>query len=231
MSSSPAPFTISLAEALLLLATDDQTGKISTNSGALNYGLAGAVIVELVEGGRLTAVGDVLHHSGDSVTGNEVGDRAVSTIAESKLRDAKYWVKKLASNKLRDEILDGLIERGLLRREERRILWIFPADRFPAVDSSAERGIREDVRNTVLGNGSATVRPHTAALIGLLHGCGLDGTVFSRQERKHVKKRIEEIAKSDAMGDTVAKVVKDAQAAVIAASTAATLAASSVGTS
>jgi hypothetical protein len=230
MGNSSSSLPISLAEALILIATDDRSGKISTNSGVLNYGLSGALIVELIERGRLTAVGDQLHISGDTITGDAIQDKAVSTIADSKPRNAKHWVKRLANNRLRDQILDGLVQRGLLRQEEHRILWIFPADRYPAVDSSAERGIREDVRSAVLGNGNANVRPHTAALIGLLHGCGLDGTVFTRQERKQYKRRIEEIAMSEAMGETVARVVKDAQAAAVAASTAATLAASSAGT-
>jgi hypothetical protein len=232
MGAISSPLAISLAEALLLLATDDATGEVSTNSGALNFGLAGATIAELVEEGRLMIAGGHLMTTGESTTGDIVLDDALARIGESKKpRDAKYWVRKLANNKLKDQILDRLVGQGMLRREEHRILWVFPTNRYPAIDTSAEATIRDEVRAAVFGYESgATIKPHTAAIIGLLHGCKLDDTVFDRQERKQYKRQIEEISKSEAMGETVAKVVRDAEAATAAAITAATLSASSAGT-
>jgi hypothetical protein len=38
------PLIVDLPEGLLLLATDDATGRIDTKSGALDYGVAGAML-------------------------------------------------------------------------------------------------------------------------------------------------------------------------------------------
>ena len=109
----------------------------------------------------------------------------------------------------------------MLRREEHRILWVIPADRFPAEDVLPEHAIRQKVRAAVLQG--ATPQPRTAALIGLLKACDLTGMVFDRDERRQYKARIDEISNGELMGKAVSKAVKEAQgamAAVIAANAA-----------
>jgi hypothetical protein len=217
------PLIVDLPEGLLLLATDDVSGRINTKSGALDYGLAGAVLTELFLQDRLSLQDGKVAIVDAGATGDPVLDDALRRIAESKPRDAKHWVNKLPRAWIKERVLDRLIERGVLRREEHRILWIIPADRFPAEADSPEHHVREAVRAAVLDG--ATPQPRAAVLIGILKACDLLDTVFSKEERKRHRDRIDQIAGVEMMGQAVSKAVKDMQAATMAAITAATTAA------
>jgi hypothetical protein len=225
MDDRQTPVPVTLPESLLLLVTDDVTGQISTKSGALNYGLAGAVLTDLLLRGRLDAEEGKLRVIDSSPLGDSVLDHALSRMGASKSRDAKHWVGTLARDHIMERVLEHLLQKGVLRREEHRILWVIPNDRYPTEDTAAERAVRENVRAVVLEG--APPQPRTAVLIALLKACDLADVVFSRDERKHYKERIDDVARGEAMGEAVARAIKEMQAAVIAAVVAAGAAAAS----
>jgi len=220
--------SISLPESLILLAIDDDSGRLDSNSGALDLALAGAVLTELLLGGDVTLVNGNLIAVESSRPDDDVLDATLTTIRASRPRDSKHWVKNLGKIQIRNRLLDRLIERGITRREEHRILWVFPADRFPTEDAAPERALRQAIRSIVIEG--ATPQPRTAALIALLKAANLTGMVFAGEERKRYKSRIDAIASGELMGEAVAKAVKDAQAAVTAAIIAST-AATTIATS
>ena len=223
MNSQKMPVIVDLPEGLLLLATDDATGHVATKSGALDRGLAGAVLTELLLSNRVQMEDGKVAVADASPTNDPVLDDALNRIADSRPRDAKHWIGKLASSNIRDNVLDRLTQKGILRKEEHRILWIIPADRYPAEDDSPEDDLRKMIRSVVLQG--TTPKPRTAILLGILKACDLLDTVFSRDERKQFRDRIDSIAGAELMGTAVSKSVKDMQAATMAAVTAATTAA------
>jgi hypothetical protein len=85
---------LTLAEELLLLALDDESGSVEpAASGSLQYGLAGALLVELVIAGRLRLEGGGLVVADGSPTGDAVLDEVIGRISRSgRPRDAEYWV-------------------------------------------------------------------------------------------------------------------------------------------
>jgi hypothetical protein len=222
MLHEKTPVIVDLPEGLLLLATDNTTGRVATKSGALDHGLAGAVLMELLLSGRLIVTDGKLIVADTALTNAPLLDEALSRIADSRPRDAKHWVSKLAGSHIKDKILDRLTLKGILRKEEHRILWVIPADRYPAEDDAPEADLREAIRSAVLEG--TTPRPRTAVLIGILKACDLLEAVFSRDERKQFGDRIDSIAQAELMGTAVSKAVKDMQAATMAAVTAATAA-------
>jgi hypothetical protein len=181
------------------------------------------VLTELFLIDRLVMVGGKVTIADLGPTGNPILDDALTRIADSKPRDAKHWVSKLSRTHIRDRVLERLIEKGMLRRDEHRILRIIPTDRYPAEDDSLEDDVRDTVRAAVLAG--TTARPRTAVLIGILKACDLLDTIFSRDERKLHKERIERIASAEPMSLAVSKAVKDMQATTLAAITAASAAA------
>jgi hypothetical protein len=220
MTGTPGP--VNLPERLLLPATDDDSGRIDTKSDALDLGLAGATLTDLLLLGRLANVDGKVTVSDASPTGDPILDDALATIAASKPRDAKHWVTTLPKSRLRDRVLERLTGKGVLRREEHRLLWVVPADRYPAENDAPERDIRDAVRAAVVDGEEPT--PRTAALIGILKACDLTGAVFSRDERKQYGDRIERIAEGEVLGGAVAKAVKDLQAAITTAAVTAAIA-------
>ncbi|KHL18304.1 Golgi phosphoprotein 3 GPP34 [Mumia flava] len=217
-----------IAEDLLLLAYDDESGKAQSDAYHLDYRLAGALLIELALDGRVDVVredGPVVAESGGTrvkagrvvvvdaaPTGSAVLDDALVRVAE-KPRKPKDLISPLGKG-LRDRLLADLAERGVLRREELRVRGIFPTTRWPAEDSSHEVRVREECVAVLLDG--AEPSPRTAALISVA-GEGSVAHLVPRDQRKAAKARAEEIAESSWAGDAVKKAVDEITAAVMVA--------------
>ncbi len=216
---------LSLAEELLLLALDDESGSVSSAaSSSLEYGLAGAMLVELVISGRLGMAGGGLVVADGSPTGDDALDDALAQIEYSRrARDPEYWVGRFGSLHPKGNLIKSLLDKGILRREERRILWVIPSDRYPARDAGPERDVRERIRAVILDG--AEPQPRDAALISLIKACDLTDEVFYSDERERARQRLDSIADSELIGKAVSGAVARAQAATQAAVTGAVVAA------
>ena len=222
--------TVNLPESLLLLAIDDETGKISSQMQAAELGTAAAVMLELLIAGRIDSVDGKIRVIDDSPTGNIVFDQALSAIRDSKKpHDAKYWVRNITKQRVKDQVLGRLIARNIVRKEEHRLLWVFHVDRFPVENPAPEDDLRETLREAVIAGYDPDAR--SAALIALLKATSLTGVVFSKDERKAHGKRIDDIARGEQMSEAVSKILKDTQAALIAVMVATTVTTSAASNS
>jgi hypothetical protein len=214
---------LSLAEELLLLALGEEKGTVlMTASMGLPYGLAGALLVELVEAGLLRLEGKMLVPAPRGFARDELLDGILAMIRSSaRTRDLKYWIGKIGRSggkiKIKDKLLGRLVEKRILQREEHRLLLIFPTTRYPQADPRPEYVVREQVRSTIRGHTAPADR--TAALISLVHACDLTGVIFEKGERREAKKRAKEISASQPIGSAVAHTVEAIKAAVIMAAT------------
>jgi golgi phosphoprotein 3 len=218
------PSDLTLAEELVLLGTNERGSTESAAWASLDNGIAGARLLELSLAGRLE-LGEkgAIVVADERPTGDELTDEALARIAESeRQRDAKHWVSKLASGKVRKQVLARLDDRGVLVAERGRFLGVVPRTRHVEVDPGPERELRERLRGAVLGDEAAD--PRTVALAGLVKACGLTKAVFGREDRKAADRRIKELAEPDAVSAAVKSVTDATTAAVIAATTAATAA-------
>ncbi len=207
-----------LPELLLLIALNDEKGTIiSSASMTINYGLAGAVIMELALRKRVELRDKKIIVIDDSLTGDSVLDEALLNIKnQRKSRDAGYWVNKLSSKiKIKDLMIDRLVEKRIVRKEEHKILWIFDSFRYPMKDSIEEHEIKEKIRKIVLHKDIAETETRVAVLIGLINACRLTNEIFSKEERKEADKRIREMIKKDLMSKAVADTIAAIEAAII----------------
>ncbi len=223
--------TLNLPEKLLLLGLNDEKGSVVfSSSTALPYGLAGAVLLELLFQKRLHLLDDKLSVIDRKPTGDALLDETLALIAASeKLRKAKYWVNKIHGKikKMQDRLAEGLVKKGILQKEEKKFLWLIPYRRYPTVNPASEMDIREQIRGAVLN--SRAVDERLLSLISLMHACQLTTEVFDKSERKIAKKRIKEMSKNERVSKAVSDAVDAANAAIIAiiAASAATSSASS----
>ena len=210
---------LKLAEELLLLALNDEKGTVlMAGSMALPYGLAGALLIELVDAGLVRIEGKNLVAAPAGAARDEVLDEVLGLIrASAKTRDLKHWVGKIgrSAGKIRGKLADRLVDKRILQKEDHRVLLIFPTKRYPQTNPMPEYGIRERVRQALRGMTPPDER--TAALISLVHACELTGTLFDKGERREAKKRAKEISASQPVGSVVARVIEAAKAAVVAA--------------
>lgn len=207
---------LTLPEQLLLISLHDEKGIIlSTASISIRYGLAGAVIMELALREKLEIRDKKLFLINDSYTGDNVLDEAMSQIKiVDKAKNAGYWINKLSSKiKIQELLLIRLVEKGILKLEEHKVLWIFDSPHYPMQDSGEESEIREKIRRIVLQKDIADTR--IAVLIGLVNACRLTNEIFSKDERKEAKTRIKEIIENDIIAKSVADTVVAIEAALM----------------
>ncbi len=225
------PVTL-IAEDLLLLLLDDDSGKPQTNQ--LQVALGGAVLVELALNEAVVVEEKTSMWRAAKVrvapaaeTEDQVLLDALAIVAE-KERSAQDLVDRLGRG-LAEVLGTRLVERGVLERREDRLLGIIPRTRWPARDASHEEGVRRRLTAVLVEGAEPETR--TGALVALLHAVDRAHKTVPHEGMPNgdVRKRAKQIAE----GDWAAKAVRDAiqastaaMVAVVAATGAATAAGS-----
>jgi hypothetical protein len=214
-----------LAEELLLLALDDETGRITVSE--IDKGLAGAVLIELALLGRVRVAernesvrtGRLMVLPG-AEPAHPVLLAGLATVDDRAGRKPEHVIDALGRS-LRDRLADGLVEAGVLRREKHKVLGLFPTRRLPANDVTHERTVREKIAAALAGD---TPDDRTAALVALLSALDAVTSVFEVPDKRAAKRRAKEIAEGQWAAAAVRKAVQAVQAATMAAITVATTA-------
>jgi len=215
---------LSLAEKLMLLALHDEKGSVVFSaSSALQYGLAGALILDLFFQNKITLAEKNIRVIDATPTNDPLLDQVLALIHSSeKQKDSKHWIYKIDRKVkgIKNQITDALVQKEILRREEHRLLWVFHYKRYPTRNISPEQEIRQRIHHIVLMNHSPDETDR--ALISLMKACSLINEVFPKEQRKQAKKRIKEIAEDEKIGEAVSAIVAEITAAVTIAVIAAT---------
>jgi len=211
-----------IAEDLLLLLLDDESGKISNSTFAsIETAVGGAILVELSLRGAIEVTEKEFFRQPKVVAADEESSLppmladSLGDITE-KERTAMALVTRLGKGR-KQPLLDRLVDKGMLRCEQDKILGLFPRTRWPAEDSSHEAEIRRKITQALIAGN--TVDERTAALISLLSALGLVSNVVKVDalSGREVRKQ----AKAIADGNWASKAVRDAVIASQAAVTAA----------
>ncbi len=224
-----------IAEDLLLLLTDDQTGKLAGNPNEIDVALGGAMLIELTLMHRVDISGSSenvrkgrLVVRDPSPTSDPLLDEALATLGKKEGKRPRDVVAALGK-KLRPRLYARLTDRGLLRAESGKILGIFPTHRWPAQDAVHEDSVRTDLA-TALRNG-ITGDLRVAALVSLLRALKVvhkvvDPTAVGLSKRD-LNANAKRIAEGDWASEAVRRAIDGMNAAVLAAATAGAATASS----
>ena len=162
-----------LAEDLLLLVTDDASGRLSVPGVQADAGLGGANLVELTLLGKVDVAGEQdpgkpgrIIVRDPSPPGDEVLDAALRTLVARQGSKPSAVIRPLGKN-LRPVLYQRLAASGVLRAGRGRALGIFPTRTWPAQDPSHEAEMRQLVTQALVQPSAPDER--TAALIALLH--------------------------------------------------------------
>ena len=210
---------LTFVEEIVLLALDDKKGKfVDLPPLALDQALAGATLLELAFQNRIDT--DLTHLT--LVSDKAIGDRMLDPIlkeivAAQDKKDAKYWVGVVSADgeKIRDAALAKLVEKGVLKKEEKKFLWVIPGRRYPMVQNQEEEEVRKRIRKVVVDG--EVPSPRDVVIVSLSSACQLLRTVFTDAELLQYSPRIAEVAKMDLIGRTVSKSVAEVQEAVMRA--------------
>ncbi|GAA4011373.1 hypothetical protein GCM10022384_65540 [Streptomyces marokkonensis] len=215
MEPSTEAFT-TLGEQLLLLSLDDESGH-AKDSAKVALAISAAVLVELVLADRVDVADDKVVVVDATPLGEPALDTALAAIAgKDKPGSAKDWINQLKADSVA-RANTGLIEKGLVREEKKKVLGLFPVRRYPEADGSVEAAVRQRLDAVVLRG--ATPNERTASLVALLHGARLHRLAFPDADARRIAAAMESISHDQWSATAVRRAVKaaeDALATIIA---------------
>jgi hypothetical protein len=206
------------AEEILLLALDEKTGRLHPlPERALEFALAGAVLMELAFLGRLDTDATQLMVLDTSSTGDVVLDEALKALpkTEPNLTIQKALARvALKAELLQKMLFDSLVRKGVLAKHEQKFLWMLSERRYPVVDNREEREVRGRIRDVVLSP-EMIPDPRDVVLIGLMDACDLSHVVFLPEELEKASDRIKQISRMDFIVQAIAKDIGEIQQAIL----------------
>lgn len=208
--------TVPQAFALLQVEPD---GRHALNGSTLDTGLAGAVLADLALRGAVSLQDGLVAVVNGAATGDPVLDGVVGSIAAAGApRKAKWWVSRLGKQRLRDDVFAGLVERGVIRVEQGKVLGLFPTTKHPERDGAPEALLRSGIADVLARRAGPT--PFSAAVIGLL-----DATNTLRKQFGPVDKAlVKEVTSGTWASPAVKAVLEQIEAATMVVIMAGTLA-------
>jgi hypothetical protein len=221
---------LTLAEQLLLLSYGEKSGKPVIPATHLDYGLAGAELLDLVYAGKAGLYGGkigttplgssppITSAGGQPIYGpppaiTRVHDAIVARIAAKPGHSAEWWVYHLAGSQRRKDLLDKLAADGVLAHHPHRLRH----DTYPEADPAQEAELESHLRDVIKGEAEPDQR--SVALIGLAHACGLDRRLFPDHEPRDLRRRIAELTEGDWCGHAVQRIIETMNVAVLSAVT------------
>jgi hypothetical protein len=204
-------------ELFLLLRRDD--GRPESATAQRGYGLAAAVVTDLVVAERITLSEDKDPRLKVLVPG-PVGHPALdAAMVRLEQKDGKKLSSLVSDGKVavERELAGALSAAGVIDVTESRALGLVP-EKYPVRDPEPERRVRERLR-LVLQGGTPTLAD--ASLLSILQGLGVASKVLEEEKgtlgRRDLTKRIEEVSTDVVAGEAVAKAVAAMNTAIITA--------------
>jgi Golgi phosphoprotein 3 len=206
---------LTLAEELLLLSHDERTGQFHNRDYAMPA-LAGAVLMELAIRDRIDTDLDKLMLIDATPTGEPVLDILLAPMAaEPGTHSTDDWIDFLKHNgpEIHDAALGRLIQRGILRRDESRVLWVFGARRYPMIESTEQQEVKLRIVNLLTSDEIPDARD--IVIVGLAQSCGLLEHLFPPDELGRLRARIDQIVRLDLIGQAVRAAIEHLRAQTV----------------
>ncbi len=218
---------LNLMEELLLLSLREkgEKNRVKFSHLDLRYGLAGAALAELTLKGRIEWDGKQrLQVIDRSPCHDKLLNHFLAEVQKSK-KPARLteWIVTLGGKgkHVQKLLTASLLNKGILQEEAELYLWVIPSRVYAQTNASAKYQIKQRLRAIIL----AREKPddYAVALLSLARACGLLEHIFTLDEIKSARKRVETIVQDETIGAAVRTVIQDVTAAattVLAAATA-----------
>lgn len=210
---------ITLAEEVLLLLLDEKKGTlIQVPQLTLHFVLAGAILMELAIRNKVDSDIDSFYIIDRDPTGEPVLDGIMTKIdSYAPNQDLKYWINAIADHgsEILESSINRLIERGILGRTEKRILWLVKTESYPTIDQSVERESKRRVLNLLYSD--EIPDQEDIVLVCLLDASNMLRTLIGQAELTRLRPRIEQIVRLDLIGQATTKLIREIQVALVAA--------------
>ncbi|HTS25670.1 MAG TPA: GPP34 family phosphoprotein [Bryobacteraceae bacterium] len=184
---------LTMLEEVVLLAVDEKTGQLrSTREFGTAYALVGAVFFDLALARKIDTDTDSIRVVDTTPTGSTMLDRVLAEMAaRPELTTVRAWIEELFLRRqdLEGEALASLIERGILRHEVSKRLWVIDVERFPMINNRHQQHVKLRLAQAILTDEIPDTRD--IMLVSIAEQCGLLDYVLSSAELANRKPRIE----------------------------------------
>ena len=206
-------------EEVMLLLLNDNGGKfIDVPAPSLDCALAGAVLMDLAMENRIDTDPERLFVTDPTPLDDDLLDPTLERIVASKeTQDTAHWIRETTvhADTIHDRSLARLVERGILRQEDDRFMWVFQTRRYPVIDNRTVREVKLRLMGVLFSDEIPDARD--ILLISLSDVCGIFGSLLSTAELDSAAERIAQVRKLDLMGREVAKAVREIETSLAAA--------------
>lgn len=212
-------FVLTFPEQVVLLLLDDDEGIFRTvGKTALDLALTGSVLMELAFAHRIDTDTQHMTVIDNTMIGDASIDRVLERVADSRTpRSTRAWIETLSaqeSSTIQEQTLARLVERGILKREERQLLqetvlhlWVFRSPRYAVIDKKAKHAVHARIAHVL--SSDAIPNPADIALVCLTEACGVLTALLGGPEVARAKARVERLRKMDLIGREIAGAVFD----------------------
>jgi hypothetical protein len=211
--------SLTLVEEIILLTLDDNDGTfVPLAEYSLEIALGAAVLMDLALQDRIDTDLTRLMVTDDTPTGDDLLDTVLAEIKSS--TESQYiaqWLERLSRDweSLRESALDRLVDRGILRKDQKRFLWVFGSRRYPVIDNKQQREAKLRIMAILLGD--EVPDPRDIALVCAADGCAILESIMSSRELRSVKTRIDQVIALDLIGQAMAQEIRKLRALKISA--------------
>ncbi|MDG6107957.1 GPP34 family phosphoprotein [Dactylosporangium aurantiacum] len=184
--------SVALAEELLLLAYDDESGKATGSHIGLDLAMAAGMLVDLALAGRLAYAGGMIVVVNPAPTGEPIADEVLARVVADTPHTPASWLQRLRHG-LRDRVLADLCGRGILRDVDETQLGFIHLHRYPTADPTVEDELRARLGRALTGDDVPDER--TAALAALVAAARMEPALYlSGDEIAAAHQRLQEIS-------------------------------------
>jgi len=208
---------LTISEEVLLLFIDDERGTFIRGPDIhVELAMSGAVLMDLALANRIDTDPERLFVVDRSPLGDEVLDRLLARIAASEQEHSvEYWLNWIREDvpDIMGHFIDRLVERGILRRMEEKILWVFETRRYPVIDDREEREVKRRITSVLFSD--EVPDPRDIVIIGIVNACDLLEVILHHREVEKVRERAEQLAGMDFIGQAVNRTINDVRASIL----------------
>ncbi|MFT6136158.1 MAG: hypothetical protein ACJAZM_002661 [Cyclobacteriaceae bacterium] len=200
---------LSIAEGLYLLVLDDEEGRLlSAVEKNHIHGILSAALFELIILKKINVKDGKLSVADKLGTANGVLDKVLEQVEGG--HSFTEEVERLQPHFLdiREDLDAFLIQRGILKKEETRLLWIPLSERMGNKNYAFEREIRNGLKSVVLTKDKPS--KSFLLLFCLVYFCGiLDEIFIEKDEMIDAVKVAKDIVNSDSLDPEITSILKE----------------------
>lgn len=210
---------LTTAEKFLLLARHPEKGRFLISGIHVNYGLTGALILDMTLQKKVAVENDKLVLKTRKRSTDPVEKEIIAVLQKfKKPPSVRRTIYKLSrkSGTFKRIILSQMVRKRLISREDTAFLGFIPYRRYYLINRKLRNDLIKQLKENLVYQ--KELNNQDAVLLGLVEACKMYNVLSTdKEELKNIRKQFKEKLKENAVAASVDKTIRQVQAAVMGA--------------